>query len=132
MFVDGSFLAKIHDLKLQPFEFRNVPGPQRIRVEIVLRMRMEETTLMTIEDGLLSRRIGQAKDAMFRIVFRCAYYRDTLRQHYLVAYARVQISAAQETGLGWMSVYPPTDHKLLTIDVVEECIVTFVGRVTCV
>lgn len=55
-----------------------------------------------------------------------------LGQHDLVPYTRVQVPAAQETRLRRMRVDPAADHEFLAVDVVEEGVFAFVGRLACV
>ena len=54
---------QIHNLKIQASRLKNVSRPQRIRIDVVLRVWMEYPRLLTIQHRLQSRWISKSKDA---------------------------------------------------------------------
>ena len=58
-----SAVPHVVHLKLQALGLEDVAGPQRVRVDVVGGVRVEQARLRAVEDGLHAGRIGQAEDA---------------------------------------------------------------------
>lgn len=120
-----SRFPQVHHLKLHPFSLDNVSRPERVSVDIVDIVRVEDPRLVTVENGFLSRRIREPIHSPVTAVRDVSFARRAnngyaLSQHHLISSVSVQVSAAHEACLGWMSVNPTQNHEIFGIHIVKQ------------
>ena len=139
---------QIHNLKLQTSQFRNMSRSQSISVQISFIMRMEQASLMAVQNGFFTGWIREAENTMtvqssisvstkkkkktgrergqwgrqknlLGTLAGRTHDGHTFGKHDLISHRSMQIPTAQKTGLGRMCVYPATHHQALVIHVIE-------------
>ena len=128
-------LPEVHHLKFHSSRFHYMSRPERVGVNVVNVVGMEKPWQFTTQDGFLARRIGQpvcSPVPTMRCVAlaRRADDRDAFRQHHLIASMSMQVSAAHEASLSWVSVDPPENHEILRIHIIKQ--LRLVRHLACV
>lgn len=102
-------LPQIHHFELQSWPFNHMPRSQRICVQPVLIVRVEDPRLPALQHMWQARRIRQAENAPIGIMSWCTNDRDGFGQHDLISGTGVEISRGEKTRLRRMSVDPAHD-----------------------